>query len=127
MAETIIDIQNVTKYYEPGIPVLQNVSLQIVKGAFVTIIGPSGCGKTTLIRLINGMTDFDSGKILVMNKDIESAVETYNFAHPNATQESILSYLKNQGFSDKQIQDYFDLQSIIVIGIYWNPDFYSSL
>jgi len=72
MAETIIDIQNVTKYYEPGIPVLQNVSLQIVKGAFVTIIGPSGCGKTTLIRLINGMTDFDSGKILVMNKDIES-------------------------------------------------------
>ncbi|HDR51113.1 MAG TPA: ABC transporter ATP-binding protein [Mariniphaga anaerophila] len=70
MAETIIDIRNATKSYEPGTPVLKTVSLAIPKAAFVTIIGPSGCGKTTLLRLINGMEEADSGQITVMGKDL---------------------------------------------------------
>ena len=70
MAETIIDIQNVTKSYEQGTPVLKTVSLAIPKGAFVTIIGPSGCGKTTLLRLINGMEEAGSGQIMVMGKNL---------------------------------------------------------
>lgn len=70
MAEPIIYIKNIFKSYQTGVPVLRDVSLAISKGSFVTIIGPSGCGKTTLLRLINGMTDFDSGHIIVMNKDL---------------------------------------------------------
>lgn len=72
MAETIIDIQNLTKSYNAGSPVLRDVSLAIPKGAFVTIIGPSGCGKTTLLRLINRMTNFESGQMVVMKRDIAS-------------------------------------------------------
>lgn len=70
MAETIINIQNVSKSYETGILVLKDVSLKIAKGEFITIIGPSGCGKTTLLRLINGMTNYDSGQVTVMNKEL---------------------------------------------------------
>jgi ABC-type Fe3+/spermidine/putrescine transport system ATPase subunit len=53
----IIDIADVTKSYETGPPVLNQVSLNIPEREFVTIIGPSGCGKTTLLRIINGMTE----------------------------------------------------------------------
>lgn len=70
MTENIIDIKNVTKSYESGKPVLKTISLVIPKGSFVTIIGPSGCGKTTLLRLINGMEVADSGKIMVLGKDL---------------------------------------------------------
>lgn len=72
MADTIIDIQKVSKSYHLGTNVLDQVSLAIIKGSFVTIIGPSGCGKTTLLRLINGMTDYNSGQINVMNQDLEN-------------------------------------------------------
>ncbi len=70
MANPIIEISGVTKSYQAGNPVLRSVSLIIPEGAFITIIGPSGCGKTTLLRLINGMTDFDSGQVKVMGTDI---------------------------------------------------------
>ena len=72
MNNAIIDIADVTKSYETGLPVLNHISLNIPEGEFVTIIGPSGCGKTTLLRIINGMTDIDSGRIIVQGKDIES-------------------------------------------------------
>lgn len=71
MSKPIIEISEVTKSYQTGKLVLRGVSLNISEGAFITIIGPSGCGKTTLLRLINGMTNFDSGTIKVMGNDIQ--------------------------------------------------------
>jgi len=70
MIEPVIEISGVTKTYEGQKLALDDVSLKVPDGGFLTIIGPSGCGKTTLLRLINGMTDFDSGKIVVLNNDI---------------------------------------------------------
>jgi osmoprotectant transport system ATP-binding protein len=70
MKEAIINLQNVSKAYETGSLVLKDVSLEITKGNFITIIGPSGCGKTTLLRLINGMTVYDTGRVLVMNREL---------------------------------------------------------
>jgi NitT/TauT family transport system ATP-binding protein len=45
--------------------VLNDVSLDIAPGEFVTVLGPTGCGKTTLLRLINGLLPPDAGSILV--------------------------------------------------------------
>ncbi|GET28800.1 ABC transporter ATP-binding protein [Prolixibacter sp. SD074] len=72
MNNPVIEIKNVTKSYEPESKALINVSLEISQGAFVTIIGPSGCGKTTLLRLMNGMTGIDSGRIIVMGENLDN-------------------------------------------------------
>jgi osmoprotectant transport system ATP-binding protein len=72
MSNPDIEIIRASKSYEAGNKALNNVSLSVPRGGFVTIIGPSGCGKTTLLRTINAMTGIDSGSIRVMGKNMES-------------------------------------------------------
>ena len=69
MIEPIIKISGVTKTYEGQKRALDDVSLTVPDGGFITIIGPSGCGKTTLIRIINGMVDFESGEINILKRE----------------------------------------------------------
>ena len=71
MAEKIIELQNVTKYYDDNL-VIDNVSLYVKKGEFITFLGPSGCGKTTTLRMIAGFDLPTSGKILLNGQDISS-------------------------------------------------------
>ncbi|AGL03082.1 ABC transporter ATP-binding protein [Desulfoscipio gibsoniae] len=48
-----------------SLPVLDNVSLQVLEGEFVSLIGPSGCGKSTLFNIICGLTAPDRGRVLL--------------------------------------------------------------
>lgn len=66
-----LEIQNVCKKYE-NIEVLKNVSFEVKDGEFLSILGPSGCGKTTLLRILIGLLDADSGKLIKDGKDITS-------------------------------------------------------
>ncbi len=67
----IIDIRHLSKSYD-GKKVLDDISLYIRKGEFVTLLGPSGCGKTTTLRMISGFVAPDEGTILLDGKDISS-------------------------------------------------------
>lgn len=67
--EIMLQLQHVKKSYDKT-PVLKDISLDIRDGEIVSILGPSGCGKTTLLNLILGITDADSGSILFDGKDI---------------------------------------------------------
>ena len=65
----MLELKNIKKSYD-GVPVLKNIDLSIADGEIVSILGPSGCGKTTLLNIILGLTDTDSGKILFNGEDI---------------------------------------------------------
>ena len=53
-----------------GIRILNDVSLAIGSGEFLTLLGPSGCGKTTLLRIIAGLTAADRGRVVLDGADV---------------------------------------------------------
>ncbi|MDR1494291.1 MAG: ABC transporter ATP-binding protein/permease [Planctomycetaceae bacterium] len=63
--ENQIEIEHVTFEYEPGRPVLKDVSLTLRFGETVAIVGPSGCGKSTLLSLIPRFADPTQGEIRI--------------------------------------------------------------
>jgi ABC-type sugar transport system ATPase subunit len=64
---TNITIKNLTKHFGHVVAV-NNVSLTIEPGSFLTLLGPSGCGKTTLLRCVAGLEDPDGGEIYIGDK-----------------------------------------------------------
>ena len=70
-SETIIKIENLSKAFGDKV-VLDNINLDIKRGEFVTLLGPSGCGKTTLLRMLAGFMQPDSGSIAMEDQDILS-------------------------------------------------------
>lgn len=67
----LLSVKNISKEYNNGITALKNVSFDVEKGEFISIIGPSGSGKSTLLRSINKMIDISKGSILFENRNIE--------------------------------------------------------
>ena len=68
----LLSVKNISKEYNNGITALKNVSFDVEKGEFISIIGPSGSGKSTLLRSINKMIDISKGSILFENRNIEN-------------------------------------------------------
>jgi len=67
----IVEVKLVSKQYGAETKVLDDLSLSVEEGEFITILGPSGCGKTTLLKMINKLIEFDKGDILVKGKSIQ--------------------------------------------------------
>ncbi len=65
-----ISFENVKFEYEPGVPVINNLTFQAREGEMTALIGPSGSGKTTITSLISRFWDVDAGVIKIGGKDI---------------------------------------------------------
>jgi spermidine/putrescine ABC transporter ATP-binding subunit len=70
MAEVVL--RNIVARYEQFLAV-DNVSLTISSGEFVTLLGPSGCGKSTTLRIIAGLMKPISGSVFFAGRDVTSA------------------------------------------------------
>jgi glutamate/aspartate transport system ATP-binding protein len=64
-SKVMIDLQNVSKWYNKDFQVLSDCTTQIHQGEVVVVCGPSGSGKSTLIKTVNGLEPFQQGQILV--------------------------------------------------------------
>jgi NitT/TauT family transport system ATP-binding protein len=76
----IVQTKNVTHYYRKGLkssPVLQGISLEVKSGEILAIVGASGCGKSTLLRLLAGLVQPTSGKILIAGETPQQALANY--------------------------------------------------
>jgi len=67
--DKIIEVRNITKVYS-GTTVVDDISLSIKRGDFVTLLGPSGCGKTTLLRMIAGFEEPTKGQVFIEKEDV---------------------------------------------------------
>jgi putative ABC transport system ATP-binding protein len=75
MAEHLVIVDDVVKIYDRrgnAVPVLDHLSLRIVRGEFLALMGPSGSGKTTLLNLIGGLDVPTSGMVTVGGEQISS-------------------------------------------------------
>ncbi len=66
-----VELRSLTKAYGPAIAV-DNLSLQVQPGEFLSLLGPSGCGKTTTLRMIGGFEFPDDGSIQISGRNVEN-------------------------------------------------------
>jgi multiple sugar transport system ATP-binding protein len=71
MAPIVLD--SVTKVYPDGTTAVREVDLTVASGEFMVLVGPSGCGKSTLLRMIAGLEETTSGRILIGDQDVTRA------------------------------------------------------
>ncbi|RWA59660.1 ABC transporter ATP-binding protein [Mesorhizobium sp. M4B.F.Ca.ET.190.01.1.1] len=64
-----LNIENVKKAFGP-VEVLKGIDLEVNDGEFVVFVGPSGCGKSTLLRVIAGLEDSTSGRVVIDGQDV---------------------------------------------------------
>ena len=69
MSQNIIELKEISKTYGDN-TVLNNLSLNIKKNEFLTLLGPSGCGKTTTLKIIAGFENADEGVVLFGDENI---------------------------------------------------------
>jgi len=65
----MLTVRDVTRAFD-GKPVLRGIDLEVERGEIICLLGPSGCGKTTLLRIIAGLEQTDSGDVLVEGRSI---------------------------------------------------------
>ena len=70
MAEVSLELKERKKSFTEGEAVLDNISLEISKGEFITLLGSSGCGKTTTLRIIAGLEQPDAGSVWLDGREV---------------------------------------------------------
>ena len=98
MSESMLTLKNLTKVFNEGTQdekrALDDLSLEVADGDFITIIGSNGAGKTTLLNAIAGTIEPDEGQVIVENSRANDLVV-------NVTKTKKLTNMRSSGADDK--------------------------
>ena len=68
-----LSLQHLEKVYDNKVKAVYDFNLDVKDGELIVLVGPSGCGKSTTLRMVAGLEDITSGKMLLNGKDVTSA------------------------------------------------------
>ncbi|MBT5028644.1 MAG: ABC transporter ATP-binding protein [Nitrospinaceae bacterium] len=124
MSETIITLERVSKVYQVGeenFTALDDVSLEVGEGAFMSFVGPSGSGKTTLLNLIGGLDRPSTGNVLFQKHNLDAMsrsqlaeyrrenigfiFQTYNLLPVYSVYENVLFPLLLNGLKESRVKE----------------------
>ena len=112
MAEVVL--KGITKIYDSGLPVVNNVDVKISDKEFVVLVGPSGCGKSTTLRMIAGLEEITSGELFIdgkkvndippKNRDIAMVFQNYALYPHMTVYENMAFGLKLRKYDKEEIK-----------------------
>ncbi len=123
----VIQVDNVSKLFrtpdEETISALQEISLSIGYGEFVTVVGPSGCGKSTLLKLVAGFSSPSLGRILFQGEEVRGLNTKVGYVPQESKLFPWLTVEENVGFGldskryprkdrERQVRQYINLAGL---------------
>jgi spermidine/putrescine transport system ATP-binding protein len=110
----MVELRNVTKQFGDFVAV-EDVSLTVRAGEFLTLLGPSGCGKTTMLRMISGLETPSAGRVLLdgvdvtdlppYRRDVNQVFQSYALFPHLTVARNIAFGLKMKGWPAKEVAD----------------------
>ena len=113
----MLELKNINKYYNPGtineMCLFDNFNFEVKQGEFVSVVGSNGSGKTSMLNIICGSIDIDSGSILMNGKDITGARDYRRhqrigrvFQNPSMGTCPTMTILENMSLADNKGKKY---------------------
>lgn len=110
----LIEIKQLYKSYNSA-TILDNITLSVFNGEFLTLLGPSGCGKTTLLRLISGFEQPSAGYIYIngqcvnslppQKRDVHTVFQSYALFPHLSVYENVAFALRCKGINEQEITE----------------------
>lgn len=122
----LLDIQHIRKQYSNGTLAVEQVSGEVQKGEFVSIVGPSGAGKTTLLKMICGLLPPSSGQVLLHGRIVVSPppemILVFQDYHRSlfpwlTVRGNVMFPLKNKDSSPKAQKEQAAIEAIRAVGL----------
>lgn len=114
-AKPYIKIESVSKVFDDGVTVVDNISLMVYRGELFSLLGESGCGKTTLLRMLAGFETPSAGKIYIDGIDmtnippyerpVNMMFQSYALFPHMTVEENVAFGLRQENIRNKEIQD----------------------
>jgi multiple sugar transport system ATP-binding protein len=110
-----VKLENITKFFDNNVTALEDFSLEVKDGEFVTILGPSGSGKSTALRIIAGLERQDNGDVFInganvtrfspQERDVAFVFQSYALYPHMDVYENIAVGLRFKGYSANEIKE----------------------